>query len=437
MSGTDLAPWLSRSRWPTVPIRYVAKLGTGHTPSRQHPEYWENCTLPWMTLADVWQLRDGTRDTVLETKEKISNLGLANSAAVLHPAGTVILSRTASVGFSAIMGCDMATSQDFAAWTCGPKLEPRYLLYALRAMAPDLRRVAAGSTHKTIYMPDIEQLRVPLPSAEEQRRISDFLDVEVSRIDRLVGSRERQISLIKERSFVKSFNAIRGTEWSNDRQYSGLAWLGDIPVSWPVMTVSSQFEVRLGKMLNQDRSKGDHLKPYLRVANVQWDEIDVAELAFMDFPPSERQRYELLPGDLLICEGGSYPGRAAIWDGRISEIYYQKALHRARSRGRSSVRWLYYCLRVARAMSVFEAEGNATTMTHLTGDQLATHRFPFPSRRVQESIVGSLDQSIVQDQSLIDALERQLSVIAERRQALIVEAVTGQIDVTTARGMRE
>ena len=174
----DLAPWLAGSRWPTIPIRYVAQLGTGHTPSRQHPEYWENCTIPWVTLADVWQLRDGTTDVIHETAEKISTLGLANSAAVKHSAGTVILSRTASVGFSAILGSDMATSQDFATWTCGPRLYPRYLLHALRAMAPDLRRLSSGSTHKTVYMPDIEELRIPLPPMPEQLRIAAYLDAQ-------------------------------------------------------------------------------------------------------------------------------------------------------------------------------------------------------------------------------------------------------------------
>ncbi|GGQ07406.1 restriction endonuclease subunit S [Streptosporangium pseudovulgare] len=432
MSGADLAPWLARSKWPTVPIRYVAKLGTGHTPSRQHPEYWEDCTIPWITLADVWQLRDGTRDTVVETKEKISRLGLANSAAVLHPAGTVILSRTASVGFSAIMGQDMATSQDFATWICGPKIEPRYLLHALRAMAPDLRRVAAGSTHKTIYMPDIEQLRIPLPSVEEQRRIVDFLGVEIPRIQRILSARRRQIDLIEERCLARAFDAIRGFEYAGDRVDSGLSWLGDIPKSWPVMAVSSQFDVQLGKMLNQDRVRGSHLKPYLRVANVQWDEIETDDLLLMDFPLSERRRYEVLPGDLLICEGGSYPGRAAVWDGRIPEIYYQKALHRARSYGRSSVRWLYYCLRVARSMSVFEVEGNATTMTHLTGDQLAAHRFPFPDRSVQDEILEGLEISVEKDKRLVRALEHQLHLIDERKQSLITAAVTGQVDVTAS-----
>lgn len=140
MAESRIAPWLSKSRWPTVPVRRVARLGTGHTPSRSRPDYWMDCTIPWVTLADVWQLRDGASTVISETREKISQIGLLNSAAVKHPAGTVILSRTASVGFSAVLGVDMATSQDFATWTCGAGLDSRFLLHTLRAMAPDLKR---------------------------------------------------------------------------------------------------------------------------------------------------------------------------------------------------------------------------------------------------------------------------------------------------------
>jgi type I restriction enzyme S subunit len=159
--------------WPVVPLKFYAKTGTGHTPSRQHPEYWidEDCGLPWFTLADVHQIRDGRQDAVTDTSERISRVGLANSSAVRHPAGTVLLSRTASVGFSAVMGVDMAVSQDFMTWTCGPDLDPRYLLIALRAMQPELRRLMYGSTHKTIYMPDLQALRVPMPSVDRQREI--------------------------------------------------------------------------------------------------------------------------------------------------------------------------------------------------------------------------------------------------------------------------
>ncbi|MEV8309941.1 restriction endonuclease subunit S [Streptomyces flavidovirens] len=412
----------------------MARLGSGHTPSRNSPEYWENCTVPWVTLADVWQLRSGTTNVISDTKEKVSALGLANSSAVIHPAGTVILSRTASVGFSAIMGSDMATSQDFATWTCGPRLDPKFLLHALRGMSPDLKRVATGSTHKTIYMPDIEQLRIPLPPLDEQRRIADFLDTETARIDAMQLRRKRQLALIDDAAISRAFDAVRGRGITGTRKDSGLPWLGTVPIGWRVAAVSHLFEVELGKMLNQERVRGSHLRPYLRVANVQWDEIDSRDLEFMDFPPSEQQRYRLRGGDVLVCEGGSWPGRAAVWDGHVDEMYYQKALHRIRAQGSDLPRWLYYCLLVAEKLRVFAVQGNTSTMTHLTREQLKPQRFPFPEVSTQEAIVKQLDKSASRDRSAKGLFQKQLDVLAERRQALITAAVTGQFDVSTASG---
>ncbi|MGE3835136.1 MAG: restriction endonuclease subunit S [Acidimicrobiia bacterium] len=186
-----------------VQIRKVARLGTGHTPSRSVDAYWEptECTIPWLTLADVWQLRDGSVSVVHDTKEKISPLGLANSAAVRHPAGTVAFSRTASVGFSCILGEDMATSQDFVTWTCGPQLDPRYLLWVLRGERDDILRRTQGSTHKTIYMPDIEQLTLPLPPLDEQRRIVEYLDRETSLIDTVIDKKTQLMSRLDERTY--------------------------------------------------------------------------------------------------------------------------------------------------------------------------------------------------------------------------------------------
>ena len=103
-----------------------------------HPEWWVDCTIPWITTGEVSQIRDDRREVLTETRERISEIGLANSAAELHPKGTVVLCRTASAGYSAVMGEDMATSQDFVTWTCGPDLDPFYLLWCLRAMRADL-----------------------------------------------------------------------------------------------------------------------------------------------------------------------------------------------------------------------------------------------------------------------------------------------------------
>lgn len=188
------------AHWRVAPTRFVARLETGHTPSRQHPEYWapEECTVPWFTLADVWQIREGRKEYLGDTAEKVSLLGLANSAARLLPAETIVLSRTASVGFSGIMPVPMATSQDFVNWVCGPEIRPLYLLYVFRAMRQEFRRLTMGSTHQTIYMPDVRDFRTPLPPLEEQDAIVAAVRAELARHDGLVARLRTQIEKLRE-----------------------------------------------------------------------------------------------------------------------------------------------------------------------------------------------------------------------------------------------
>jgi type I restriction enzyme S subunit len=186
------------AHWNAVRTKQVARLESGHTPSRQHPEYWENCTVPWITTSEVWQVRDGRAEYIRETKEKVSELGLANSSARKLPAGTVVLSRTASVGFSAIMPVDMATSQDFADWVPGPRVTSEYLLYAFRSMRHEFDRLMMGSTHQTIYMPDIQKLSMPLPPLDEQERIVAYVRHMTGLNDALVDKTRKSVELLKE-----------------------------------------------------------------------------------------------------------------------------------------------------------------------------------------------------------------------------------------------
>jgi type I restriction enzyme, S subunit len=189
------------SSWKTVKLAFLARMGSGHTPSRSHPEWWVECTIPWITTGEVSQIRDDRREVIIDTRERISEAGLANSAAELHPKGTVVLCRTAaSAGYSAVMGQDMATSQDFVTWTCGLRLDPFYLLWCFRAMRQDLLgRLAMGSTHKTIYVPDLQMLRVPLPKLGEQREIVTRIREANRRIDELADAIDRQLALLAER----------------------------------------------------------------------------------------------------------------------------------------------------------------------------------------------------------------------------------------------
>ncbi len=208
-SGID---WLGDipEGWEVVPIRKVARLESGHTPSRSRPEWWVDCHIPWFSLADIWQVRPGRVEYVYETAEAVSELGLQNSSARLLPAGTVMLSRTASVGFSAVMGIAMATTQDFANWVCGCRLLPDYLLYCLRGMPSEFERLKMGSTHNTIYMPDIRTLTIPLPPLEEQKAIVDHVRASVGALDELMDTATTAITLLQERRAALISAAVTG-----------------------------------------------------------------------------------------------------------------------------------------------------------------------------------------------------------------------------------
>ncbi len=207
-------PWVESipGTWEAVKLTSVARLGSGHTPARNRPELWEECTIPWITTGEVWQIRSDLQEVLIETREKISLAGVAESAATLRPAGTVVLCRTAaSAGYSAIMGTDMATSQDFATWTCGPALAPRFLLYCLRAMRRDLlQRLAVGSTHRTIYMPEIKSLVIPLPERDEQAQIVARLSDDLDTLDCMRSELVRQIELLREHRQALITAAVTG-----------------------------------------------------------------------------------------------------------------------------------------------------------------------------------------------------------------------------------
>lgn len=206
-------PWLDRvpARWPVMKLTHVARLGSGHTPSRSHPEWWLDCTVPWITTGEVQGLRDDRVETLTNTREKISLLGLANSSAELRPIGTVVLSRTASPGYSAVMSVPMATSQDYVTWTCGPRLDPWYLLWCLRAMRQDLLgRLAMGSTHKTIYVPDIQTLKIPVPTLLEQREIVACLRTFNASVDQAIDLDRRHMGLLNERKKTLITAAVTG-----------------------------------------------------------------------------------------------------------------------------------------------------------------------------------------------------------------------------------
>ncbi len=166
-------------KWKPQRLDALALRGSGHTPSKDNAANY-NGGVMWVSLADLKRLDTGL---ITETTHELSPLGIQNSSAKLHPEGTVLLSRDAAVGKSAVMSQPMAVSQHFMTWTCKDgRLHNWFLYYLLQHMKTIFEREAIGSTIKTIGLPFFRNLVIHLPSIGEQERVADcilFLDTAI------------------------------------------------------------------------------------------------------------------------------------------------------------------------------------------------------------------------------------------------------------------
>jgi len=337
------------------------------------------------------------------------------------------------VGVSKIRG---AVSPDYRVYRLRPELHSRYAHYLLRSQPyRDQYRLhtrADTTFDRRVSKESFHSIPVLVPPIDEQYRIARFLDCEVTRIYELVKRKHQMMSLLDERFDSEIFSAVtRGLDPKTDlkRVASESEWVSEIPFHWAFPPVSAYYEVQLGKMLNGEASAGPEQFPYLRNTNVQWNRIELGELATMSFDDKDRKMYQLRPGDLLVCEGGEV-GRAAVWDGRTDDCFFQKAIHRVRPRHMGNTRFMMYCLWAAAKRNVFAVEGNQSTIVHLTAEKLRVHRFPFPPLEEQEHIVEYLDGRNDKISLLRSALQRQLALLEERSQGLITAAVTGQLSIS-------
>ncbi|HWL64149.1 MAG TPA: restriction endonuclease subunit S [Steroidobacteraceae bacterium] len=182
-----------RQQWKWRKLIGVARLESGHTPSRLRPDWWGG-DVSWVSLTEIRAL-DGK--WVDSTQIRTNEAGIANSAARILPRGTVCFSRTASVGFVTIMARPMATSQDFANWVCGDELEPEFLMYALIRARKELRDLATGATHKTIYMPTLESFHICMPSRPEQQEIVNSLKAKLADADAITLAAAAQLEEVE------------------------------------------------------------------------------------------------------------------------------------------------------------------------------------------------------------------------------------------------
>lgn len=396
--------------WCRANIRRYATMKTGHTPSRSKPEYWENVTIPWFTLADVWQLRDGRRVHLGDTANQISELGLANSAAELLPAGTVVLSRTASVGFSGVMPRPMATSQDFWNWICGPDLMPEYLNYQFKAIAPALRALNMGSTHQTIYQRDAAGIEIVVPPLPQQHAIVEYLDRETARIDTLIDEQQRLIEMLRERRKAAATSELGARVGLGERLKWYLEELdiraSEVSADLPLMSVSIDWGVRRRDEVTADEARAGDLSNYKVCRR----------------------------GDLVINRMRAFQGALGLSpeSGIVSPDY---AVLRAAPEVDGE--WLAAAMRTDRFVSemasrikgIGSADLGSARTPRINIRDLCDIRLDIPEPEVQSNEIRRLLRATEDIDTLIAETERFIELARERRSALITAAVTGQIDL--------
>lgn len=202
--------WLGQvpAHWEVRKIKQIAQMESGHTPDRKIAAYWEDCDIPWVSLHDTGHLKD--HDYISETAQSVNPLGLANSSARLLPARAVVFSRDATIGRCAITTRPMAVSQHFIAWLCSDDLEPEYLLFCLRSMAGELDRLSSGATLKTIGMPQVRALAMPLPSRGEQLSIVTAIQTKAVALDAMITDVQAAMTLLQERRAALISAAVTG-----------------------------------------------------------------------------------------------------------------------------------------------------------------------------------------------------------------------------------
>ncbi len=202
--------WLGEipTHWEVKRIKWAAQMVSGHTPDKKVESYWQGGDIPWVSLADTGHLREV--DYIATTEVMTTSDGIAHSSAHILPAGTVIFSRDATIGLCAITGAGMAVSQHFIGWVCSPRLQPEYLLLVLRSMTQELERLTMGATVRTIGMPDVKSLAIPIPPLPEQEKIVRHVLEHRAQLDSLVAKIRDAIARLKELRTVLISAAVTG-----------------------------------------------------------------------------------------------------------------------------------------------------------------------------------------------------------------------------------
>ena len=164
----DEVPFEIPESWEWVRLTTLGEIVGGGTPKTNIPEYWDKGNIPWLTPADM---KFVTGKYVDKGERYITEEGLKGSSAHMMPAGTIVYSSRAPIGYIAIASTELCTNQGFKSLVPVLTCIDDYVYYCLIAFTPEIQSRASGTTFKEISGTEFGKTLIPLPPLPEQQRI--------------------------------------------------------------------------------------------------------------------------------------------------------------------------------------------------------------------------------------------------------------------------
>lgn len=308
--------------------------------------------------------------------------------------------------------------------------DTRFLGYAIEQNVSFLHRRSQGSTFLAVGSNDLKTFPIPVFSYDKQKKIALILNT----IDRTIAKTEALIEKYQQIKaglmhdlFTRGIGVdgkLRPPREEAPELYQDSA-IGWIPKEWEVKIISQVFSIQLGKMLSPAAKTGKFECSYLNNKSVQWDQVNVEQLESMDFYPEEREKFKLLYGDLLVCEGGDV-GRTAMWRNDLDNCFFQKTIHRLRPINDEvlpefMLRYMWY----AKKTGIFNNFTSQTSIAHLTREKLSMVNVFVLNIAEQKQLIkqfNSIDNKISDESTLLEKLQKQKS-------GLMQDLLTGKVSV--------
>ena len=315
-----------------------------------------------------------------------------------------------------------------------------FLGYACHAegLVSEVIARSVGVSYPAINASELARLSVPLPTAAEQTAIATFLDHETARIDALVAEQEKLIALLQEkRQAVISHAVTKGLNPHAPMKDSGVEWLGEVPGHWEIKRIK-----HLAATLEQGWSP--QCEGFPVQSDDEWGVLKVGCVNGGVFRPEENKTLppELEPvpalglaaGDLLISRANTRElvGSAAVTLQAYPRLMLCDKLYRIRLHSDiCSPMYLALYLGTAQIRGRIEltATGASSSMLNIGQSTILELDAPIPPLDEQRQILDAVSVQTAGTDALMAQARTAITLLQERRTALISAAVTGQIDV--------